>query len=270
MSLKPASRDGPGSSPTRASPGAAAAVDGAGRLVGVITLASELECRPGDTNGDGTVDERDIGCVPVGSALARLRPANLARVRDRARHRVFLQSCPPSAAPPCPGRHRHRRPRHPRSGLPPTEAKLDRIARACSSARRSRDWGWPRQSLSISVLRRRHLVEPGGVPPFTRGRGRHFGSGRQCGIRHPGRDRRRRHHPARPEVCHRERPSFSSWVSSRGTGPRADLMVYSRDKGQTMTTDQAASPVPPSPSTPMATWTPPSPAADPSGMRSER
>ena len=55
-----------------------AAVDRAGRLIGVITLASELDCRPGDTNGDGVVDDSDVGCVPVGSALARLRPINLA------------------------------------------------------------------------------------------------------------------------------------------------------------------------------------------------
>ncbi|MGH2614250.1 MAG: PQQ-binding-like beta-propeller repeat protein [Thermomicrobiales bacterium] len=55
-----------------------AAVDAAGRLIGVITLASALDCRPGDTNDDGVVDALDIGCVPVGSALARLRPINLA------------------------------------------------------------------------------------------------------------------------------------------------------------------------------------------------
>ena len=55
-----------------------AAVDRAGQLIGVITLASELDCRPGDTNGDGVIDESDPGCVPVGSALARLRPINLA------------------------------------------------------------------------------------------------------------------------------------------------------------------------------------------------
>ena len=55
-----------------------AAIDAAGRLIGVITLATELDCRRDDTNGDGVVDEADVGCVPVGSALARLRPINLA------------------------------------------------------------------------------------------------------------------------------------------------------------------------------------------------
>jgi outer membrane protein assembly factor BamB len=56
-----------------------AAVDAAGHLIGVITLATELDCRRDDTNGDGVIDESDPGCVPVGSALARLRPINLAR-----------------------------------------------------------------------------------------------------------------------------------------------------------------------------------------------
>jgi S1-C subfamily serine protease len=54
-----------------------AAVDSAGQLIGVITLATELDCRRDDTNGDGVIDESDLGCVPVGSALARLRPINL-------------------------------------------------------------------------------------------------------------------------------------------------------------------------------------------------
>jgi S1-C subfamily serine protease len=55
------------------------AVDAAGRLIGVVRTTSELECRPGDSNRDGVVDEFDTGCIPIGSAVARLRPINLAK-----------------------------------------------------------------------------------------------------------------------------------------------------------------------------------------------
>jgi S1-C subfamily serine protease len=55
------------------------AVNEAGQIVGITTTASEPECRPGDTNHDGVTDELDVGCIPVGSAVARLRPVNLAK-----------------------------------------------------------------------------------------------------------------------------------------------------------------------------------------------
>lgn len=55
------------------------AVDSGGLLIGIPTLAAALDCRPGDTNGDGIVDESDVGCIPVGGSLVRLRPVNLAR-----------------------------------------------------------------------------------------------------------------------------------------------------------------------------------------------
>jgi outer membrane protein assembly factor BamB len=76
-----------------------AAIDAAGHLIGVITLATELDCRRDDTNGDGVVDESDVGCVPVGSALARLRPINLALPLLTA---AGLTSTPvePTATPP--------------------------------------------------------------------------------------------------------------------------------------------------------------------------
>ncbi|HEU0113980.1 MAG TPA: serine protease, partial [Thermomicrobiales bacterium] len=42
------------------------AVDAAGRLIGVPTQGSKLDCRPGDTNGDGEVTAEDVGCIPTG------------------------------------------------------------------------------------------------------------------------------------------------------------------------------------------------------------
>ena len=57
-----------------------AALDADGFLVGVPTMYSSTEdgelvdCRPGaDTNGDGTIDERD-GCQSVGGTLSLLSP----------------------------------------------------------------------------------------------------------------------------------------------------------------------------------------------------
>jgi hypothetical protein len=55
------------------------AVDAAGRLIGVPTQGSQLDCRPGDTNRDGRVDAADVGCIPVGGSFGELRPINLAR-----------------------------------------------------------------------------------------------------------------------------------------------------------------------------------------------
>lgn len=54
------------------------AIDDAGKLIGVPTRGSALDCRPGDTNGDGTVDATDAGCIPTGGSLGELRPVNLA------------------------------------------------------------------------------------------------------------------------------------------------------------------------------------------------
>ena len=54
------------------------AVDAAGRLVGIPTQGSALDCRPGDTNVDGRIDARDVGCIPVGGSIGQLRPINLA------------------------------------------------------------------------------------------------------------------------------------------------------------------------------------------------
>jgi hypothetical protein len=56
-----------------------AAVNDAGQLIGVPTSGSALDCRAGDTNRDGIVDENDVGCLPTGGSLTQLRPIDLAR-----------------------------------------------------------------------------------------------------------------------------------------------------------------------------------------------
>jgi hypothetical protein len=60
-------------------------VDEAGLLIGVPTRAGvggdtdPVDCRPvKDTNGDGSIDDRD-DCVPIGGFINALRPVNLAR-----------------------------------------------------------------------------------------------------------------------------------------------------------------------------------------------
>jgi hypothetical protein len=53
-------------------------VDATGRLIGIPTQGSQLDCRPGDTNFDGQIDAADVGCIPVGGSIGQLRPINLA------------------------------------------------------------------------------------------------------------------------------------------------------------------------------------------------
>lgn len=55
-----------------------AALGSDGRLVGVVTQGSELDCRPGDTNRDGQITGADVGCIPVGGSIGQLRPSLLA------------------------------------------------------------------------------------------------------------------------------------------------------------------------------------------------
>lgn len=54
------------------------AVNQDGELIGIPTEGTPLECRPGDSNGNGQFDSDDVGCVPIGSSLGLLRPSNLA------------------------------------------------------------------------------------------------------------------------------------------------------------------------------------------------
>lgn len=55
-----------------------AAVDDRGLLVGVPTGGTPLDCRPGDTDGDGRETAADTGCVPTGGSLGQVRPIDLA------------------------------------------------------------------------------------------------------------------------------------------------------------------------------------------------
>ena len=81
------------------------AIDDAGNLIGVPTRGSALDCRPGDTNGDGTVDATDVGCVPTGGSLGELRPVNLAlpllaRALDATGTNAAAPTEPAATAPP--------------------------------------------------------------------------------------------------------------------------------------------------------------------------
>ena len=55
------------------------AVNGQGLFVGIPTIATISDCRPGDTNNDGLVDENDQGCIGIGGNYAILIPGNIAR-----------------------------------------------------------------------------------------------------------------------------------------------------------------------------------------------
>ena len=55
-----------------------AAVNDAGQLIGVPSSGSALDCRVGDTNRDGVVNDEDVGCLPTGGSLTQLRPIDLA------------------------------------------------------------------------------------------------------------------------------------------------------------------------------------------------
>lgn len=52
------------------------AINDQGKLIGIPSAGSELDCRTGDVNRDGVVDENDVGCVPVGGSLGILVPVN--------------------------------------------------------------------------------------------------------------------------------------------------------------------------------------------------
>ncbi len=79
------------------------AVDDAGRLVGVPTAGTPLDCRPGDTNADGTVDANDTGCVPTGGSLAQIRPINLARPLLAQADPAFAAGAAPASTAPTNG-----------------------------------------------------------------------------------------------------------------------------------------------------------------------
>ena len=73
------------------------AFNNSGQLVGVPTTASELECRKGDTNLDGTVDSKDNGCRAMGGSLAQFRPIDLAMPLITSVDPTIAQHDPPAA-----------------------------------------------------------------------------------------------------------------------------------------------------------------------------
>jgi len=86
------------------------AVDAAGQLIGVPTLASAgategdiVDCRPVvDTNRDGVIDGYDT-CVPIGGFINGLRPINLARPLVEAALSGEQYVAEPLAVPPSGG-----------------------------------------------------------------------------------------------------------------------------------------------------------------------
>jgi hypothetical protein len=74
-----------------------AAVNVAGQLIGVPTQGAQLDCRPGDTNGDGVITAEDVGCVPMGGSIGQLRPINLAKpMLEKAGWVPRVQETPPT------------------------------------------------------------------------------------------------------------------------------------------------------------------------------
>lgn len=55
------------------------AVNSEGLLIGVPTEGTFSDCRAGDTNSDGLIDESDQGCISLGGNYGILIPSNLAR-----------------------------------------------------------------------------------------------------------------------------------------------------------------------------------------------
>jgi S1-C subfamily serine protease len=79
-----------------------AAIDAAGALVGVPTSGTPLDCRPGDTDGDGRETTTDSGCVPTGGSLGQVRPIDLALPLLRSVDAALVDAVPvdPDAPPP--------------------------------------------------------------------------------------------------------------------------------------------------------------------------
>lgn len=100
------------------------AVDADGYLVGIPTLASDVDVRYiADTNGDGVIDENDAA-VPTGGFINRLRPINLAYpLINRAKQGTV------DPAPSQPGR---REPKGSPRELPPTPAPRERSSTAAA------------------------------------------------------------------------------------------------------------------------------------------
>lgn len=75
-----------------------AAVDGGGALVGIPTSGTPLDCRPGDSDGDGRETEADTGCVPTGGSLGQVRPIELALPLLRSLDAALVEAAAPRSA----------------------------------------------------------------------------------------------------------------------------------------------------------------------------
>ncbi len=77
------------------------AVNDRGELIGIPTEGASLDCRPGDTNGDGEFTSEDVGCIPTGGSIGRLRPVNIAEsILARAEGRRSAQAVPTATPRP--------------------------------------------------------------------------------------------------------------------------------------------------------------------------
>ena len=75
-----------------------AAIDETGALVGVPTSGTPLDCRPGDTDGDGRETAADSGCVPTGGSLGQVRPIDLALPLLRSVDAALVEAAEPAAS----------------------------------------------------------------------------------------------------------------------------------------------------------------------------
>ncbi len=55
------------------------AVNSEGLFVGIPSAGTRSDCRPGDTNNDGVLDENDAGCIGTGGNYGLMVPGNTAR-----------------------------------------------------------------------------------------------------------------------------------------------------------------------------------------------
>jgi len=54
------------------------AIDAEGKLIGVPTQGSALDCLPLTLNQDSWAHESTMGCVPAGGSIGKIRPINVA------------------------------------------------------------------------------------------------------------------------------------------------------------------------------------------------
>jgi hypothetical protein len=55
------------------------AINSEGLFVGIPSASTSSDCRPGDTNNDGLINEDDAGCIGIGGNYGLVIPSNIAR-----------------------------------------------------------------------------------------------------------------------------------------------------------------------------------------------